>query len=229
MEGSIGLEELLMFANEIEGDDANEQQAQQAQQASEAAGSQEAGSSDDTVPLSSGFEAEEVELLQAIGEALSEAMSVEVSDMDLNEELSDEEHQELMFSIFDKVLKAVKLKGNTELDAADLAYVKSAVEKEAVKRGLQQPPPTKPRRFAPLDRVVCRVARGDRLWAAGSVQALDQENDAVDPYKTFPYMVKVDPPDSFGFSCPDDTDACVRAEVINPTAGTEPNICCCRI
>ena len=111
------------------------------------------------------------------------------------------------------MLKAVKLKGSKALDADDLAYVKAAVAREATKRGLQQPSAARPRRFAPLDRVVCRVARGDRLWAAGSVQALDQENDAIDPYATFPYVVKVDPPDSFGFSCPGDTDACVRAEV----------------
>ena len=39
------------------------------------------------------------------------------------------------FGIFDKVLKAVKLKGSKALDADDLAYVKAAVAREAIKRG----------------------------------------------------------------------------------------------
>ena len=85
MEATIGLEELLMFADEIDEGNLNANE----QPASEAAGSEEAGSS-------SGFDAEEVELLSAIGQALSEAMSVELSDMDLDDELSDEQHQELM-------------------------------------------------------------------------------------------------------------------------------------
>ena len=69
--------------------------------------------------------------------------------------------------------------GNTELDEEDLAFVRKSVEKEAMKRGLQLPDESTPRRFAPLDHVVCRV-RDERGWAAGIVMALDQEDDAVD-------------------------------------------------
>ena len=165
MSAALTLDDLLSLADEIE---QNEQQLIQ----------NEAPRSEDAAER--GFDDEEVVLLSRIGQALSEAMSIELSEMDLNDELSDEEHQEIMFTIFDKVLKAVKKKGNKDLDEADLAFVKARIEKEAIKRNLQQPHATK-RRFAPLDRVVCRV-RDDREWAAGSVQALDQENDDVDPY-----------------------------------------------
>ncbi|KOO34135.1 hypothetical protein Ctob_012566 [Chrysochromulina tobinii] len=185
----LTLDDLLSLADEIE---QNEQTSIQ----NEAPGSEDAEER--------GFDDEEVVLLSRIGQALSEAMSNELSEMDLNDELSDEEHQEIMFTIFDKVLKAVKKKGNKDLDEADLAFVKARIEKEAIKRNLQQPHATK-RRFAPLDRVVCRV-RGDREWAAGTVQALDQENDDVDPYRTFPYLVKVDPPGSSGVLVPEDTN-----------------------
>jgi hypothetical protein len=192
----LTLDDLLSLADEIE---QNEQTSIQ----NEAPGSEDAEER--------GFDEEEVVLLSRIGQALSEAMSNELSEMDLNDELSDEEHQEIMFTIFDKVLKAVKKKGNKDLDEADLAFVKARIEKEAIKRNLQQPHATK-RRFAPLDRVVCRV-RGDREWAAGTVQALDQENDDVDPYRTFPYLVKVDPPGSSGVLVPEDTNNEVRAEM----------------
>ena len=161
------------------------------------------------------FNMEEVALLSQIGGALSNAMNAELSECDPLEELSDEDRQEVMFVVFDKVLKAMKKKGNKELDAADLAYVRARVQKEAiafaVKRcGLE--PPVSTRRFTLLDRVVCRVG-GERGWAAGTVQALDKEDDEIDPYALFPYVVKVDPPSSFGFSVPGDTDESVRAEV----------------
>ena len=190
-EASIGLDELLSFADEIP--DTNEPQAAAQVPSSEG---------------NDGFDSEDVSLLSTIGMHLADAMSVELTDMDLN----DDEHQEIMFTIFDKVLKAMKKKGNKELDEMDFAYVKQRIETEAVKRGLQQPHATK-RRFAPLDRVVCRIDRDEREWAAGSVQALDVENDDVDPYKTFPYMTKIDAPGSFGFSVPEDTNAWVRSEV----------------
>lgn len=195
-ETSIGLDELLGLADELE---SNEQGAEEC----EARGSEDTGS---------GFDAEEVELLSSIGQALSEAMSVKLRALDLNDKLSDEEHQELMFTIFDKILKAMKKKGSKELDEEDHAYIKASIEKLAIKHGLQPPRATK-HRFAPLDRVICRVNRSDRAWAAGSIQALDQENEEKDPYKTFPYVVKIDPPSSFGFSAPEDTNDYVRAEV----------------
>ena len=87
-ETSIGLDELLGLADELEG---NEQGAEEC----EARGSEDTGS---------GFDAEEVELLSSIGQALSEAMSVKLRALDLNDKLSDEEHQELMFTIFDKTV-----------------------------------------------------------------------------------------------------------------------------
>ena len=218
----LQLEELLSFADGIEKnerqrkiaeneiiDDAGQQPpASIGQSWRESFEGEEAAQDGD----SSGFNADEVELLSRVGDALSEAMLTEVSGWDLEDELTDEEHQELMFVIFDKVIKAMKKKRNKELDDEDRAFVRARVAKAAVEKGLQQPPPATKRRFAPLDRVVCRVG-GDRGWAAGTVQALDQEDDEVDPYGTVPYMVKIDPPNSFGFSVPADNNEHVRAEV----------------
>ena len=177
MSAALTLDDLLSLADEIE---QNEQQLIQ----------NEAPRSEDAAER--GFDDEEVVLLSRIGQALSEAMSIELSEMDLNDELSDEEHQEIMFTIFDKVLKAVKKKGNKDLDEADLAFVKARIEKEAIKRNLQQPHATK-RRFAPLDRVVCRV-RDDREWAAGTVIAVDHpvEGMGAMPGGIVPYRVAMD-------------------------------------
>ena len=68
-------------------------------------------------------------------------------------------------------------------------------------------------RYAKLDRVVCRIG-GARGWAAGSVQALNEE-DPSDPtgQTNLPYVVKIDPPDSRLVSVPKDTNEYVRAEI----------------
>jgi hypothetical protein len=200
---TVDLEELLSFADELEKKETNSAN-------DDADGSR--GNDDPGDSSTSGFDSGEIELLSQIGQELSESMSYWLSEVELAEELSDEEHQEIMFTIIDKVLKAVKMKGNTDLDEEDLAFVRTRVEKEAIKRGLQRPAESTPRRFTPLDHVVCRVG-GERGWAAGTVQALDQEDDAVDPYRVFAYVVKLDPPKSSGFSVAEDSHDCVRAEV----------------
>ena len=204
---SLELDELLSFADEIE----KTERTQATEPLKDETEAEPPIEDTEEAASASGFDVEELRLLTQIGQALSDAMGAELSEMALTEELSDEECQQIMFVIFDKVLKAVKKKGKQELDEEDLAYVKAHVEKEAIKRGLQ-PARIIKRRFATSDRVVCRVG-GDRGWAAGTVQALEHEDDEVDPYKTFPYVVQVDPPTSCSFPVPEDTNEWVRAEV----------------
>ena len=204
----LDLEELLAIADDLE-------KADQSSASKDDSASGGRGSNDASGAPSDGdageFNSQEVELLSLVGSALSDVMSSELSDVDLDGRLSDEEHQEIMFIIFDKVLKALKMKGSERLDADDYAFIKKRIHLEAAKRGvLQHSAPQ--RRFALLERVVCHVG-GDRGWAAGTVQALDQENDELDPYKVFPYAVKIDPPEGFLFFAPSDTNEHVRAEV----------------
>jgi len=73
--------------------------------------------------------------------------------------------------------------------------------------------PAQERRFAKLDRVVCRIG-GSRGWAAGSVQALNEE-DPSDPtgQTRLAYVVKIDPPASRLVSVPRDSNDLARAEV----------------
>jgi hypothetical protein len=207
------LEELLQLAEEVDGGEPSN-----GNNAEEAVGAED--QEDDGG--ASGFTGEEVELLSVIGHALSDAMSNELCECDPFDEISDDDRQEIMFVVFDRVLKAMKKKGTKELDEEDHAFVQTRVREMAIALLPGQPPAEKPkRRFAQLDRVVCRVG-GEREWAAGAVQALDQEDEEKDPYKTFPYVVRIDPPNSFLFSVPDDTNDCVRAEVCFGSRANEP-------
>ena len=82
--------------------------------------------------------------------------------------------------------------------------------------------PAAPLRFAKLDRVVCNIG-GSRGWAAGSVQALNEEDPSDPSGETLlAYVVKVDPPDSRLVSVPKDTNQYARAEVcFGQRAGAE--------
>ena len=209
---SMTMDDLLSFADEIEEADrrkvpsSNENRVDVGQSWRESIATEDAAAEDE------GFNAEEVDMLSSIGQELSDTMCSELNIAGLIDELSDDEHQELMFVIFDKVLKAMKKKGSKQLDEEDRAFVKARMAKEAVTRGLVPPPTVTKRRFAASDHVVCHVG-GSRGWAAGTVQALDQEDDEVNPYKTVAYVVKLDPPNSVGFSVAEDTEDHIRAEV----------------
>jgi hypothetical protein len=81
-------------------------------------------------------------------------MSNELSEMDVNDELSDEEHQEIMFV---KVLKAVT-------GVCDLCEEKGQHHHQGPRR----------------------EDLGEREALSAVLQALDQENDDVDPYEPYP-------------------------------------------
>ena len=119
---SLELDELLRLADELPGQAGAEAERDVGQGIQE--DDEEGGSSD--------FSAHEVHLLSKIGNALAESMSYELTDADPLNLISDEERQEIMFLIFDKVLKAMKKKGSSELDEEDHAFMKRRVQSEVV-------------------------------------------------------------------------------------------------
>lgn len=78
---------------------------------------------------------------------------------------------------------------------------------------------SRPTRFARGERVLCQLGANDRPWAAGNVVSTN-ETDPQNPDKTFPYVVKIDPPESRLISVPGDDNRVVRAEVC---FGKQPN------
>ena len=90
--------------------------------------------------------------------------------------------------------------GRGQLSDDDRAYIR-----EMTRRLTRDRLPKPSKRFSVSDRVVCLVG-GERGWAAGTVQSLDQDG-------IFPYVVKLDPPDARLVSVPTDTPEQMRAEV----------------
>ena len=82
--------------------------------------------------------------------------------------------------------------GRGQLSDDDRAYIR-----EMTRRLTRERLPKPSKRFSVSDRVVCLVG-GERGWAAGTVQSLDQDG-------IFPYVVKLDPPDARLVSVPTDT------------------------
>ena len=105
--------------------------------------------------------------------------------------------------LVEAVYDVLMVDGRRQLSEDDRAYIRE-MTRRLTKDRLPKPPGSS-KRFSMSDRVVCCVG-GERGWAAGTVQALDQDG-------VFPYVVKLDPPDTRLVSVPTDTSEQVRAEV----------------
>lgn len=142
-------------------------------------------------------------------ESIHAAIDAEVCACDTDFRLDPGDISEISCDVIDQVFSVMKDEGRTELDGGDLAHIRRTVRR-LVREALALPSTL---RFARRDRVVCMVG-GERGWAAGAVQALN-EDDASDPtgQTVLPYVVKIDPPDSRLVSVPRDEDDVVRAEV----------------
>jgi len=115
---------------------------------------------------------------------------------------------EEVFDIYGSIADLMQGEDRTELNERDYSCIRQRVRKLATKH-LPKPK----RRFAVLDRVVCKVG-GDREWAAGTVQAIDQDDITGQSFDGLvPYVVKIDPPNSRLVSVPEDSTCVVRAEV----------------
>jgi hypothetical protein len=166
----------------------------------------------DDVVQATGDEREPGELTEAeVGllERIEAHVDAEIFLCDPENEIAQSDKSDIMCEVFDRVFAVMKRKGSTEFDDEDRNFMRTRVRK--LTRACLPRAPAPKRRFALFDRVVCHIG-GDREWAAGTVQALD-EDDPSDPRTRLPYVVKIDPPNSRLVSVPDDTNECVRAEV----------------
>ncbi len=155
-------------------------------------------------PTAGDFNDEEGRMLWLIMEAVNEELLV----CDPTNAVSEEGVKNIQLEMLDRVFAVISKEGRSELSANDRAFIKKRV-RSLVFGALPGPK----RRFAKLDRVVCNIG-GSRGWAAGSVQALNEE-DPSDPTgeSRLAYVVKIDPPDSRLVSVPEDHNDYARAEV----------------
>ena len=96
------------------------------------------------------------------------------------------------------------------MDEDDRAFIQIKV-RQMVDACLKSPPSKS--RFEKFERVVCQIG-GEEGWAAGTIQALNEDDpDDASGQTKLPYVVKLDPPISRLISVPhDDNDYCL-AEV----------------
>jgi len=139
---------------------------------------------------------------------ITEAVNEELLDCDPANEVSESDVKEVQLEVLDRVFMVMSKDGRSHLNDDDRGFIKKKV------RGMVRKFMPAPKlRFAKLDRVVCNIG-GSRGWAAGTVQALNEE-DPADPsgQSTLAYVVKIDPPDSRLVSVPRDKNEYARAEV----------------
>jgi len=143
----------------------------------------------------------------AMLEVIRAAVHTELCRCDPQWRLDPDSIGEINIDVIDAVYSMMKDEKRSALDENDLAYIQKTV-RTMVSKAFALPP-----RFKKLDRVVCRIG-GTRGWAAGTVQALNEE-DPSDPtgQSVLPYVVKIDPPNSRLVSVSKDDHNLVRAEV----------------
>lgn len=139
---------------------------------------------------------------------IMEVVNKELAEADPMQTVSAGDVKSIQVDVLDDVFEAMSKQSRSELTGDDVSFIKRRV-RTLVGNNLPAPK----RRFAKLDRVVCKIG-GSRGWAAGSVQALN-EDDPSDPtgQNRLPYVVKIDPPDSRLISVPGDDNRYARAEV----------------
>ena len=122
--------------------------------------------------------------------------------------------QDVLEEVSLKVLKVMNEDKREELDNDDRTFIARRVCK-MVRTILDryERERCKPTRFLRAERVVCNVG-GERRWASGSVQAVN-EDDPEDPtgQTKLPYVVKIDAPNARLISVPKDIYDVCRAEV----------------
>eukprot|EP00966_Prymnesium_polylepis_P304741 7040950-Prymnesium_polylepis.1 len=142
---------------------------------------------------------------------IEDAVRAALRTCDPDNELPRSDYSDISVEVLDKVYYVMTEEGRTELDAQDLEFIGSRVRELIME--FRAPMQCTQRRFAKLDRVVCNVG-GDRRWAAGSVQSLDEDDESDPTGRTLiPYVVKIDPPNSRLVTVPIDDNDVVRAEV----------------
>ena len=141
---------------------------------------------------------------------VEDKVETEIQRCDYDQMLSDKSYDYIVRLVADEVFQTLLDEMRPELSSADNKYIESKVA-TLVEETLNQPAPAS--RFQKAERVVCRIG-GEHGWAAGTIQALDEE-DPQDPTgrTKLPYVVKLDAPIDRLISVPHDEGSVCRAEV----------------
>jgi hypothetical protein len=142
---------------------------------------------------------------------ISAAVEEEINICDPKQNLGLVHFNEILSDVLEKVYERMGCEQRSGLDEGDLGLIQKLVRRQAREHLASVALPKL--RFEISDRVVCCIG-GDRPWAAGKVQALN-EPDPSDPSGRvrLPYVVKIDPPNGRLVSVPRDSHDVVRPEV----------------
>ena len=145
---------------------------------------------------------------------VEDAVAAELQRRDPAQKLRAADYHDILADVSDTVLGVLDDEERTEMSARDRTYVERKVAK-LVRTQLAEyeAERARPTRFKRFERVVCNVGR-ERKWAAGAIQAVN-EDDPADPtgQNKLPYVVKIDPPNGRLVSVPRDSHDVVRPEV----------------
>ena len=146
----------------------------------------------------------------AVLAAVEDKVETEIQRCDYDQVLSDTNYDGILRAVADEVFELLLEEMRPELSSKDHQYIEGKVAR-MVEEALAAP--ARPFRFQKAERVVCRIG-GEHGWAAGTIQALD-EDDPQDPTgrSMLPYVVKLDAPINRLISVPHDEGSLCRAEV----------------
>jgi hypothetical protein len=145
---------------------------------------------------------------------VEDAVAKELGEADPMQKLRGSDFGDVLVMVKRRVLESLQDRSASELEDEDKAYISRRVGKmvKAILEDYELERKT-PRRFKQFERVVCNVG-GERKWASGTIQAIN-EDDPGDPtgQTMLPYVVKIDPPNSRLVCVSRDEYDLVRSEV----------------
>lgn len=145
---------------------------------------------------------------------VEDAVAAELQQCDQQQKLRSGDFHDVLVEVSDKVVRCMDKEARVELDNEDHAFIERKV-REMVQGCFREYEAERdqPTRYKRSERVMCNVG-GERKWASGSVQAINEDDPSDSTGRTkLPYVVKIDPPNSRLISVPrDDYEVC-RAEV----------------
>lgn len=134
------------------------------------------------------------------------AAKLEVCDPE--HDLDSKDFHDVLVGVADRVFDCMDRESRSEMDDEDRKFIERRVRIMVRKCKDEYLSRIRFRRF---HRVLCKIG-GDRQWASGTVQAVN-ESDPQDPRRKLPYVVKIDPPNGRLVTVPNDISNLVRAEV----------------
>lgn len=142
---------------------------------------------------------------------IEEEVGAAIQACDPEQKLHSDDFQDALCTVSHRVFTVMCEQGRAQFVDEDRAYIRATIRK-MVSTFLSPAAPT--RRFLRFEHVLVNVG-GRRQWAAGVIQALNEDDPADESGRApkLPYVVKSDPPDGRLVSVPEDANTHVRAEV----------------